>query len=203
LLFKLNTKIRIAYWTILGLTLLQAACVSRPSGPEAVTLKETTITPPASQLKQIDGLKLKIPRHLTRAYEIARKQAELRYGPGIQFPLKDRILTRDTLVLAYSQLGIWRKIYIPQFHLEGWVHKDTIHPAVKAPDYITVPAEALPLVFAKDGHSQVLDYKTKNRLSLAIPKGTPFHTLKKEGRMWLIYLPATQSIAWIHSRDVR
>lgn len=147
--------------------------------------------------------RLIVPAHIIPVYEVSRRHAEVRTGPGLQFPIAPRHLKKhDKVILLYTH-KYWMKIADPKSGKLGWVHKKTLTWTKPKTNIMTVSNRSLESVFVSDNFAPLYDYKSKKRLSVMAPKGHPLKVFYSKGRHLLVYLPSTNSVAWIMKESVR
>lgn len=147
--------------------------------------------------------KLIAPSHLIPEYEVVRKYAELRKGPGTHFPLVDQHLKKSDRVILLYRYKFWMKVADPSKGKLGWVHRQTIKWVKNESPLISIDQKALENVFVSEKSAKLYDYMSKNTLPIKAPKGAPLKVLHSDGDHLLIYLPKTHSIAWIKKVSVR
>ena len=136
-------------------------------------------------------------------YEIVRRRAELRQGPGVRFPLVDQILPKKTVVFKFDSYKNWIKILDPHRDLAAWIHNkalqklkyDNLQP-------FNLPVKTFPKVFATKKITHAFTYKDQIKLPVLIPKGTPFHYLKRDKKNYLVIITRTNSLIWLTRGDV-
>lgn len=146
---------------------------------------------------------LVVPANLMRAHKIVRPKAELREGPGTQFPLNDQLLVRGDRIFVFDDLGVWRKVVVDGADKVGWVHYQTVGSDVESNATFRVPTRKLPTVIVLNTIDEVHTFPHLVPKSVKIPKGAMFYMLMKTVEKRLVWIPETNSVMWIPGRDVR
>lgn len=146
---------------------------------------------------------VQVPAGMLLMSEISRPRAELRTGPGIQFELADKILTQGTKVIVFMKVGVWAKVIVPGNWQSGWVHGQTLAPTQLNAKVIVIDMSRLPTVLALHPVDSAASFPAQTKLSVEIPKGAMFRSLRFAENDALIYLPATNSVMWMSRKDVQ
>jgi hypothetical protein len=186
-----------------GLFLLITGCSTAPSSkiqkPEIVA--EKTVLP--KTFDQVDPTKkILASDDLVDIASIGRKTAELRQGPGIEYPLVDQPLKMGDPVVLYQKIGNWQKIISPYKDIIGWVHVKTLSSSQKGEKLIELDTAKLPRIFAVRDISVAWDQQDR-KLQVDIKKGSSFSALKQTDHLVLVFLPQTNSAIWLRQRDAQ
>lgn len=131
-----------------------------------------------------------------------RNNVEMRHGPGVRFDLKDKIYPKDTIGIVTESIGNWVKFIPVGGGITGWIHAKTVR-SYNQTEKITMSFRKLPIVTAVHRVTKVFDYKSLEKFATIIPKGTAFVALKKHKWRLLVWIPQTNSLAWVSQRDFR
>lgn len=138
--------------------------------------------------------------------EIVRPRAELRSGPGVQFPLKEDVLTKGTKVILFERLGVWQKVLAYEGkgdRISGWVHYQTIKDSYKSQLEMTISVRDLPSLVVARKISKVYTNPSFDLKKVEIPRGKVFNWLCRRNKKYLIWIAETNSVAWLLEEDVR
>lgn len=210
---------RVSFPIVVGVLAIALACQT-PETPPAAQRKAKPAPPrvvaeslhAATRLPEAFGKPLtsnkvglvQVPPGMVLLSEIARPRAELRTGPGIQFELADKILTQGTRVIVFMKIGVWAKVIVPSGTWQsGWVHGQTLAEAKPNEKPLTIDVNRLPTVIALNRIATVESFPDQVKLSVEIPKGAMFRSLRFADNDALIYLPDTNSVMWMSRKDVK
>ncbi|SMF67114.1 SH3 domain-containing protein [Pseudobacteriovorax antillogorgiicola] len=136
-------------------------------------------------------------------FQVSRRFAELRQGPGLEFPLLDKPLKQGELAIRLYRFQYWYKVVSPESGAKGWVHRKTLSKAKGVKKHIKLSSQALPNVFVSKPGAALYDYQSKKKIDVSLPAGYRFKALNHKGPFVLIYLPKTHSVAWIKRGHIR
>ena len=185
---------------------LLQACISNPDMEEQKRIVQLkTILPPDNPQEPDwpSQLTLLIETQLLDIYKIVRPTVEMRDGPGLNYPLDANLLQEGDLVVKIADHGIWRKVLVLTSGEKAWVHYRTIKAYRPSKKYISMKLNHIPRVFVSGPISHAIDFSTGQKRPWSPAKGRPFPVLQKRGKLTLVYLPETNSLAWLTSRDVQ
>ena len=75
---------------------------------------------------------------------------EVRKGPSRKFLIEKTLVRKNTLLVELEVTRYWKKVYIPELNISGWVHTKLIKKALSHfPQNIKIPISQLPSGFAK------------------------------------------------------
>lgn len=173
---------------------------------EPVTPQLKTIVPDSFEKKSHElGKNAVLGKETVKVLRISRNRAELRKGPGTNYEIQDEILKNGETCLLLEEMGVWRKI-LPLTDegtkKTGWVHKKTIS-VDNSVDKISINLNKLPAVVAIKRVNKIFSYSKMEQIKVDIPKGTAFVALQKHKWRTLVWLPQTNSLAWVSQRDFR
>ncbi|MBP6217488.1 MAG: hypothetical protein KA436_02755 [Oligoflexales bacterium] len=175
---------------------------------KTVTIKEQTELHSESGLniwQMGDTLpeELLVPSSLVQTSEVRKDYVELRAGPGSAYPLEKRLLNKGEKLVLLSRIGSWRKVLALRDHEKGWAHIKTLGPG-HSKETLTIRTKDLPTVYTKKLISTVQAYtKDREPLSVVIPKGTTLGCFQKFSNRVLVWVPSTNSVAWIAAEDIQ
>jgi hypothetical protein len=155
-----------------------------------------------SQNELLSGKAL-LPAHTLELLEVVRKRAELRKGPAITYDLKDKTALKGDVGIPLNTKGVWKKVYLIESGTSGWIHGKTVSSLEGNPKMISVDLKKLPVVAAYKPTKTIYDYPTIKKLDVDIPKGTTFIVFKKYKWRLLVWLPQTNTMAWVAQKDFR
>ena len=145
---------------------------------------------------------LQIPGSLIRMARVIRPQAELREGPGTQFPLNDELLRHGDRIFVFDQLGVWQKVIVEKTGQRGWLHNKTIEEN-RLVGTVAVPRLKVPTVIVLETISQAYQYPDEKPVEVKIPRGAVFYTFRRELDKRLVWIAETNSVIWLPERNVR
>lgn len=140
------------------------------------------------------------PAGMLAVAQIKRPNAEMRVGPGTQFKLKDRLLSKGDQIVLLERVGAWQKVVALEIAETGWVHNITLGRIRLNNKQITLQSELLPRVFAMRRLQSAFQFARNNAMTVPtdIPKGQSFIAVRYEKRKVLVYVPSTNSVAWFY-----
>lgn len=144
-----------------------------------------------------------LPAQTLELLEVVRNRAELRKGPAITYDLENEIANKGDVGILLSSKGVWKKVYWIDSEKSAWVHGKATAQMRNSPKQISVDLKKLPVVAAYKPTSRIYDYSSIKRIKVDIPKGTTFIVLKKHKWRLLVWLPQTNTLAWVAQRDFR
>ena len=136
---------------------------------------------------------------------------EWRKGPGLGFEIHDDLLTPSTEVILTRVAGPWLKVCpLASSPLEGseavrvgWIHvRSLAGRPYRNPRALRVPTVALPVVFAKEPIHKLGEFSRNRWHKVNIPKGSAFLGFAASSENTLVWLPQTQSVAWLPSGKI-
>ncbi len=175
--------------------------ISCSSVPITARVHSTTIIPEPGKYKTHPTY-LEMDSHLVDIHKVVRPIAEIRVGPGVHFPIQDQTIGKGEIIVVMEKLKHWVKVYTPFRSLTGWVHQKTIQ-STPYQKNLKIPFQKLPSVFVIKNLTKLIDYHSKKPTIIKAAKGAFFKSLKKEKSLTLIYIPQSNSIAWIKSGDIQ
>ena len=178
---------------------------SKPVTPpklSVVSVQSRTIVPAEITAQNtIESSLLQIPNSLLSFSQVTQSAAEVREGPGSQFPIQALFLEPGDRVLILDQYQKWVKIFHGDAGRSGWVHQQALTSTPISTGSFTVDTRSLETLFVQKKHgSQLASYPEQTVLPLAVPVGRMFFVLKKEKKRALVWLPESQSVAWLSSK---
>lgn len=183
---------------------LMAACSHAPAPPEPRVIRSQTVLPThfrKTEARDSGRGRILIPKGVIRMSRITRPRAEMRDGPGTRYAIKSRLLPRGTEVMSFDQIGVWKKVFLPDSGVSGWVHHRTLGAATKDDKLIELKLENLPRVFLANQIQEGFEFGTMKKVKIRIPKGAVFHTLNRTRDKILVLLNSTGSVMWIPGKD--
>lgn len=170
-----------------------------------IQLEAKTVVPASfqHQFRSRNDKALAIPPGVVRVAEVVRPRAEVRGGPGVEYPLHDWILREGARLLVYDSVGVWRKVIPPEKGRAGWVHEGVLSQQTVNEQAVTLPGESLPTVIAVKPIKTAWTFPEEKTVEVTIPKGTLFRTLRYGRKASLVWLENTNSLIWIDREEVR
>ena len=117
------------------------------------------------------------------------------------FSLSDFNIPRDTVIMLVARYKRWRKVYDPQRQIFGSTTKRSTSTNLR--NRFQFQSQRLPNVFVVKPTAPLFDFHDKSKVITKVSKGTFYKALKRKKKMVLVYLPSTNSIAWLRERDVK
>ncbi len=134
---------------------------------------------------------------------IIRPRAELRTGPGTQFPLNEQVLSNETKVLVFERLGVWRRVLAYETNVSGWVHHQTLAPTAPNENGIALSPSDLPNLVVLRRVTKVFLNPDFHPKKVDIPRGWVFNWLCRRNKKYLVWIKETNSVVWLSEEDVR
>lgn len=205
--------------SLIGLNLTSCTTTSdHKSQDESVfALPTTSRTPLPLALSNfhIPQTTLVIPPGMVLCSRTIRPYVVLKTGPGEQFPNQDTMLKKGALVVLSNDSSFWKKIYVPQFKLSGWVHAKTLSTSYKNSETIKIHTKDLPIVTTVTQKARLSPYPTGTSTTIIVPRGLALTKIGEGRQKQLVWVPGkkkkdftsvaasqTQSnIFWIDRRD--
>lgn len=189
----------------LGCLSVRESRVKQPSYEHLPPVSTETILPQNTQsdFSNIKKTLLEIPNELLNEAVVTRQHAELRLGPGEQYSLDDTIIGAGTKIVTFERFGAWQKVFIPMLKKEGWLHHKTLKPEKSSKQEVTIASTNLPIISILKNVHQVSSYPDKRKVKFKIPKGAVFLAIKYEKEKVLVWIPETNSVAWLSSQYTR
>lgn len=199
--------------TLLTLLLLPCltffSCVSDPSdGPNTVVdsldiFPQTEVPDTLKSKRSIEGLpkRLVFMPGLLLVSTVERPRAEIRSGPGHEYPLLDHMLDTRSLVVIYQQVGQWRKILSPTNQIQGWVHGAVLGKITLNTNRIALDSFLIPTVTLTKRINSVYDYDTLQPIAVKWSRGSMFLLLAENSLRKLVWLPKANGVFWINRGD--
>ena len=135
--------------------------------------------------------------------KLNRKTFTLREGPGTQFYIKDQIVAKNENLIAIGIYGVWRKVISVDTHVVGWIHSGAIERLELNETPIKVPASAIPTKVVISRVNELKSFKSKEKVSAEIGKGTIFYTLHSNRRRSLVWDPSANVTFWVERKFLR
>lgn len=191
------------YLIKIKLTTLSLLIVIGCAGPQLVEPELKTLRPEGFEKKIVElNQNAVLDSGILKIIRVQREHAELRKGPGARFGIQDDVLKRGHKGILIEAKGVWRKIISIDGELSGWLHKKSIVRHYEK-EKIKISFDRLPVVVAIRDVNRMYDYKDISLLNVKIPKGTPFIAFQKHKWRTLVWLPQTNSLAWVSQKDFR
>jgi hypothetical protein len=149
---------------------------------------------------QNESTLLQIPNSLLSFSHVTQPAAEMREGPGSQFPLQGVLLETGDRVLVLDHYRKWVKVFQGDTGRSGWMHQQSLTPLSTQTGSFTVDTRALEALVVTPGRS-LMSYPDQAIVPLPIPVGRVFFVLKKEKKRSLVWLPESQSVAWVSNQS--
>ena len=83
--------------------------------------------------------KVVLAENLPKLVSIKTSKANLRYGPGKNYPIKLIFIKKDIPLLVVDKFDHWRKVFTSK-NIDGWIHKSQLsmkhRSIILRPDYL-------------------------------------------------------------------
>ncbi len=189
-----------------------AACVS--SGDESADfdashllplIEPITKIPQAAPAKELGALPemAEFDPGLVMMSRIDRPRAEVRLGPGPDYPLSDAVLTQDLQVITWQKVGVWQKIVTLNGEIQGWVHSAALGKMSVNQQRLKLKVATFPIVSLVRDVTAVFDYASAEEVQVVWPRGTMYVMLMENSRRKLLWVKNTNSVAWINREDAQ
>jgi len=138
-----------------------------------------------------------IPPSLVVTAWVVRPRAEIREGPGTEFPLRAEVITRGEEVVLFGRVAVWQQVVAIGSGVRGWVHYQTLGRASANHAEIKLRSSLLPRVFAVRAIDSAYSWPEMKALPVAAPQGSMFVFLREQAGRRLVWLPENNSILWV------
>jgi SH3-like domain-containing protein len=156
---------------------------------------------------------LEIPAGMVKCSMVNRPYTALKTGPGDQYPNQNSLLRKGTEVVLTYETPVWKKIYVPNLKLSGWVHSKALGLSFKNPTALKIHTNHLSVITTIQQSMRVYPSYDGKPTMVKVPRGLPMARLTAESHRQLVWLPATPrtslgvelttqpSVFWIDRRD--
>lgn len=197
------TRVHLIVLTLFGLLGCQSI---QDRNDSVVEISASSSIPPVyepakERLEKIEEIVL--PENAILISRVTRPKANMRSGPGTQFDLIDKSLSRTDSVYLFERVGVWQKVSESKTAKEGWLHYQTIMTPWLNPTKITLKTKNLPKAFASKNISHVYTFPDKQKTEFKIPKGAMFNAIAVSEFGTLIWLHQNNSVMWIAGKALK
>lgn len=189
------------------ITILASHCVSTSQDPSAPLVFQPTTVIPTNFTSQLmtDEARVEVPDQALGVAVVYRPWAELRAGPGAEFPLLDQTLPKEVIVLVIAKHDdTWLKVLAPESGLVGWAHAKALTKKVRDGVRFNIPTRPLQKLTAVRTINTAYPFPNRDdQVTVNIGKGVTFYQIREIGDKALVLLPATQSLLWLAKKDAQ
>ena len=144
-----------------------------------------------------------IQANLLNLCRVVRAHSELRYGPGVLYKIHNLLVPYNSNAIVLEQKGKWVKVAIPKLMQSGWIHTKALKRfKYDNADYISIETSLLPVLRTKHQVKKIYVSDKQVELKVDIPKNIPFVLLNSQTERNLLWIPQSNSIAWVDKKDL-